>query len=59
MHRFDYLLFGSLHPVLPNEGYQRVVEMSHIKVSCSLAKVRLTPTVHKDSDHTVKIAIIH
>ena len=29
--------------VLPNEGYQRVVETSHINVSCSLAKVRLTP----------------
>jgi len=30
--------------VLPDEGYQRVVEMLHIKVSCSLVKVRLTPT---------------
>ena len=31
--------------VLPDEGYQREVETSHIKVSCSLAKVRLTPTL--------------
>ena len=30
--------------VLPDEGYQRVVETAHIKVSCSLAK--LTPTLN-------------